>query len=339
MAGKILSHTTVTALFFILFSSPVQATTVNMNAAREFVEKGEYSSAVPLLEEILSDTPNNAEGQYLMGVCTLWQDDIGAADGYFRKAFALNEALKAGVTGEFEKFIITRLEDDQVEVAQKAFDVLIRYQPSINARVSRACVDRGEAYLEEGQGQEADALFRFAASINRSLRGRICDIFFARAKAAVGEESLKLVLASIRYGDKYQNEAIRMILRLANSLDDPKAREGYLKEALQFIDPEVVFSASVEYFTDRWGQPQKITLVEPGRWIGVEKAKEKEKVCYLSRQSVRTRDKGGQISLKPNILTAEPFSGGETETDRGYVTEIWFSMDEKPVTVFFWIRD
>ena len=339
MLKRFLSITCASVLILLSVSHSLQATTVNLNKARDFIEKGEYSLAAPLLEEILSVTPDRVEAQYLLGICRLWRDDLEGADEYFQKAFVADTGTATIIIGEFEDFIIAHLGEGQVELAKEAFDLLIKYQPSIKARVLSACVDRGEAYLREGQDREADNLFRFAASYHGALKERICDIFFLKARAAAGEESLKLVLASIRYGDKYQDETARMVLRLANFLEDPAVREGYLKEALDFIDPEVVFNSSVEYFTKKWGPPQKITLVEPERWIGVEKGKEKEKICYLSRESLVTRYGGGRLVLEPTILSARPFTGSETDTDRGYFTEIWFSMDESPVTVFFWIRD
>ncbi|UCF31077.1 MAG: tetratricopeptide repeat protein [bacterium] len=343
MTGKPLMVAVTLSVVLLIAPSGLSATTVNLNKARDLVDKGQCPSAIPLLEEILSASPDSQEAQYLMGVCHLRMDDLKAADGYFQGIFSreggADEAIADQVGNAFEDHIISHLGGGQVEMATEAFELLMKYRPSTKDRVSKSCVDRGEAYLQQGQDREAAYLFRFAASYSEALKDRICDILFVKAKAATGEESLKLVLASVRYGNKYQDETTRMVLRLANSIEDPSIRESYLGQALDFIEREVLFNASVDYFTSSWGPPQRITLVEPGRWIGVEKAKEKERIFYLAEQSLLTRQNGTRVVLEPAFLTARPFTGSETRTDKGYVTEIWFSVDENPVTVAFWVKD
>lgn len=55
----------IVALLFVM--SGQAAYTVNVNKARELLATGQYEAAIPLLEEVVSDSPDSAEGYFLLG--------------------------------------------------------------------------------------------------------------------------------------------------------------------------------------------------------------------------------------------------------------------------------
>jgi hypothetical protein len=82
-----------------------------------------------------------------------------------------------------------------------------------------------------------------------------------------------------------------------------------------------------------------VSLTTADSWIDVEKDKEKNKICYLSGDGLLTRAPHGQATLEAAIYIPGIFTGQETETEKGYKTQIWFSLDSHPTTVYYWIRD
>ena len=73
---KFFNSTFTLLIFALVFTAPSQAAyTANINAAREFITTGQYNVAIPLLEEAVSESPDGAEGHFLLGVAGLWSRD------------------------------------------------------------------------------------------------------------------------------------------------------------------------------------------------------------------------------------------------------------------------
>ncbi|TNF45798.1 tetratricopeptide repeat protein [bacterium] len=324
----------------LVFAGHGYATTkVDIDKARELISERNYELATSLLEEIVKSEPNHVQAQFLLGVTHLQVNSYDIAEKKFQLVERLDPAMRKAVGEAFRDHVIDMLIAGDLESAKAGFTLAMKYYPELKGDVSRACLDRGKALLEGGEEQLAEDLFRFAVAQDSSLNETICDLLFTRAKAATGEESLRLVLASIRYGDKYQEETAKIVLRLANTLDDGKTRARYLEEAGAYIEPKKILLSSIDYYTEKWGSPGRVNLTAVDSWISVDKDKDKNKICYLSGEGLLTRAKGGQSSLEAAIYIPGTYTGQETETEKGYKTQIWFSMDTQPTTVYYWIKD
>jgi len=323
-------------LTLLFFSSGQAAYTANINSAREFIASGQYETAIPLLEEAISESPESAEGYFLLGVASLWSRDCDAACGHFKRALELNPGLVVRMSDQIKDRVLDRILAGDMEEARAAIAVAVKYDPELRSEITRSCLYRGEGYLDSGDEATAADLFRFVAEVDPKLRANICELLYSKARAASGEESLRLVLASLHYGDRYQKETIKMVFRLANDLDDETVRQRYLEMTSRFVEPEKVLQSSIEYYTRTYGKPAKISLFTPGTWIGVDKARKNARILYLTADKVMTRGDKGPRELESSIYNAKDFPGISTPSDNGYFHQIWFSAAREPATLYYW---
>lgn len=310
--------------------------TVNVETARDLIAEGNYEKAISLLEETVGDAPDGSEGFYLLGVAKLWAGDCDTACEWFRKALGLDPSLQEKMREQVKERIFERLRDGDLEGARAALTIAVRYDPGLGREIAQACVRKGGGYIETGDIELADDLFRFIAEVDPSLSSAICELLYSKARSATGEESLQLVLASMRYGRRYQKETSKMVLNLANDLEDEAARQKYLAMTDQYIEPQTILQASVEYYTGRWGTPEKVTLSTTGTWTGMDKLRKDDIVRYLTIDDVLTRGVGGPMKLPSSLYRASLFPGQSTSSGSGYSEKIWFTPEKEPATVFYW---
>ncbi len=335
---RIVKPVFITVISVLLLVSPALASyTMNIDTAQDLISDGKYDLAVSLLEETVAENPQGSMGFYLLGVARLWSGDCEFACDRFLQALELDPTLKDQMREQVKERIFERLRDGDLEGARSALTVAVRYDPGLGREIAQACVYRGGGYIETGDAQLADDLFRFIAEVDPSLSSAICELLFSKARSATGEESLKLVLASIRYGNRYQKETTRMLINLANDLEDEGARQKYLAMADPYVEPEVVLQASVEYYTGRWGTPGKVTLTTPGTWPRVDKLRKDDLVRYLTTDRVLTRGVGGPMMLPTALYRATLFPGQATPSENDYSEKIWFTPEEETTaTLFYW---
>jgi tetratricopeptide (TPR) repeat protein len=334
---RIVKSTLIAVVSILIMAVPAMASyTMNVDAGRDLISAGQYTKAISLLKETVAQTPDGAEGYYLLGVARLWAGDCDGACEGFRKALELDPSLQALMREQIKERIFERLRDGDMEGARKALSVAVRYDPGLGREIAQACVYRGGGYIETGDVELADDLFRFIAEVDPTLSSAICELLYSKARSATGEMSLKLVLASMHYGGKYQKETTRMVLNLANDLEDEGARQKYLVMADRFLEPEVVLQASVEYYTGRWGTPGKVRLTTPGTWTSADKFKKDDLVRYLTTGNVLTRGVGGPMKVPPALYRASLFPGMATSAESSYSEMIWFTPEKEAATVFYW---
>ena len=338
MYRKSLAAIGIAALLVLAHGSGHGSTTVNIGKAREFIDAGNFGPAAELLNDVARDDPTSVEGRLLLGTALLGLNDFNGAEAALDEAVAL-DAAAAGQAGEIcKKQVIEALRRENLEAAKGAFSLAIKYDPTLRDEVSRACIDKGRFYVESGRDREADELFRFVLSYDSSLRDRVCDVLFAKARSATGEESLRLLLASLRYGDRYQEETSRMYLNLANSLDGEETRVDYLARAEEYFGRDRILQASVDYYTERWGAPERISLVDAEKWISVEKPRRRWNLRYLAVKDFRTRDAAGPLRIGASIFQPGSLPGEGSGPETGTPTAVWLSMDAEPTIVFYWFN-
>jgi Tfp pilus assembly protein PilF len=334
---KLVKLTLVLQVLALLFAVSGQAAyTVNVNAARELIETGQYEAAVPLLEEAVAESPDNAEGHFLLGVAALWSTSCDTACVNFNRALELDPGLVVRMTVQIKDRVLDRILAGDMEEAKAAISVAVKHDPELRREITQSCLYRGEGYLDSGDEAVAQDLFRFVADVDPKLKANICELLYTKARAATGEESLRLVLASLHYGDRYQKETVKLVFRLANDLDDETARHRYLEMTSRYAEPETVLQSSIEYYTRMYGQPSKISLFTPDSWVGADKTRKDDRIRYLTGDKVLTRGDTGPRELEVSIYIAREFPGISTLSDNGYQQQIWFSAAKGPATIYYW---
>ena len=334
---KFVKLTLALQILALFIAAPGQAAyTVNINTARELIAARQYEAAIPLLEEAVSESPESAEGHFLLGVAGLWTRSCDTACVNFNRALELDPNLVVRMTVQIKDRVLDRILAGDMEEARAAISVAVKHDPELRREITQSCLYRGEGYLDSGDAAVAEDLFRFVADVDPELKANICELLYTKARSATGEESLRLVLASLHYGDRYQKETVKMVFRLANDLDDENVRQRYLEMTSRYAEPAKVLQSSIEYYTRMYGQPSKISLFTPDSWIGADKTRKDARIRYLTSDKVLTRGDTGPRELAISIYIAKDFPGIATPSDKGYLHQIWFSAAQDPATVYYW---
>ncbi|MDF1526122.1 MAG: hypothetical protein RRA15_06840 [bacterium] len=331
-------NSTLTLLILALFlAAPSQAAyTANINAAEEFISTGKYNEAIPLLEEAVAESPDSAEGYFLLGVAGLWSRNCEIACVHFKRALEIDPGLVVRMSVQIKDRVVERILAGDMEEAKAALTVAVKHDPQLRRDITQSCLYRGEGYLDSGDEAIAESIFQFVAETDPQMKANICELLYGKARSATGEESLRLVLASLRYGNRYQSETVKMAFRLANDLDNETARKGYLEMTSEFVEPGKILQSSVEYYTRMYGNPSTVSLFTPDSWISADKNKNVARIRYLTGDKVLTRGDTGPRELELSIYTAKDFPGIATPSDKGYLQQIWFSAAQGPATVYYW---
>jgi len=323
----------------VLFTAAqgLAAYTANLNAARQFIAAGQYETALPLLEEAVVESPGSAEAHFLLGIAALWSKNCDVACDSFNRALELDPALIVRMTVQIKDRVLDRILAGDLEEARAAISVAVKHDTELRKEITRSCLYEGAGYLDSGDEATAAELFHFVSDVDPELRANICELLYTKARAATGEESLRLVLASLHYGDRYQEETLRMAFRLANDLDNEADRQRYLEMTAGYVEPEKVLQSSIEYYSRMYGQPSKIYLFTPDSWIAADKPRRDVRIRYLTGDKVLTRGDTGPRELELSIYTAREFPGIATASDKTYQEKIWFSALHEPAAVYYWV--
>ena len=174
----IIFNSTLTLLIFtLIFTAPSQAAyTANIYAARELITTGQFNVAIPLLEEAVSQSPDGAEGHFLLGVASLWSRDCEIACVHFKRALELDPGLVVRMSAQIKDRVMERILAGDMEEAKAALTVAVKNDPQLRREITQSCLYRGEGYLDSGEKALAEDLFRFVAETDPQLKANICEL-------------------------------------------------------------------------------------------------------------------------------------------------------------------
>ena len=134
-----------------------EARSSRFQQALSYVQKGEYASALPILRQILQDSPRDVEALNLMGIVLTRYDKLAEANEYFKRAIVLKPnyypALKSLATNEWTL--------KQVSEAAEHFSQVLAANP--NDPEANFCM--AEINLSRKRFEEANKYLRRSQSL------------------------------------------------------------------------------------------------------------------------------------------------------------------------------
>lgn len=130
--------------------------------AQTLITKGMYEEAIPLLEDIILDKPENGEAYYLLGRAYLLLGEEESAFESFNRAISAKKKDKKRLTYRFKELGRKySLEYGELGLAEKLFDLAVNINPKEKRKIAEILIDEGEE-ISETDGYFTPKLFKLA---------------------------------------------------------------------------------------------------------------------------------------------------------------------------------
>jgi len=369
---KRLAFFAISFLFLLALIAPAHALLDNeVDKAKEFMKAGMYPQAIELLNKRIKDKPTDAEAHFQLGICYLNNGNYGGAEERFASAVRLKSDYGYKIGEEFKKAGSAAADKKQVQQAQGLFAKAVQYQPNLKGTIANEMFSKGESSI--GQGRTADAYFDLAVQYDLGLKDKVCDAYYNKGKSSSGDmqagyyqqalryctkygEEIKAALCDFyfekgksaekdglkyfqeakNYGNKHDREIGQFLLANANKLPSATERQRYIESIAKQVSEEQILKSSIEYWSSVWGEPQKIELKEKKfEHAGIVAGR--KNVRYLSISNFWMKSEKSNELWSAQIINGLGRKMMYSDME-GKDTPIYFQMNERPTTVYYWIE-
>jgi len=252
-------------LFILLFLTPTgNADTIR--TARDFRKAGKYQEAIELLNKELGANPANAQAHIELGACYIGLGKLSLAEGGFNRAMNLSPLHADEIADVYMKAGLAGIEKGRAEEAVQLLEKAIGYRSELKGPLARGLMEKGKAFIQKGQYDEAETRFRAVITVETGHKSEICGIFTKLGDAADDRNCLGFYSRAWTYcgpnegiGDRLLGTARKLARR-----PDAEKEAAWCKElASRFLGeevlkaklPDVVFyEPGIYYFTLKAGE-------------------------------------------------------------------------------------
>lgn len=151
---------TLVMLVIFSFSYGLQVT----KKAQTLILKGMYEEAIPLLESIIQDKPENGEAHYLLGRAYLYLGEEESAFESFNRAINAKKKDKKRLAYRFKELGKKySLEYGELDLSEKLFDFTILIEPKEKRKISDLLSDESEK-IRKTDGYFSPKLLKLATN-------------------------------------------------------------------------------------------------------------------------------------------------------------------------------
>lgn len=274
----------------------------NVSQAKEFIQAGMYPQAIAVLEkEIYGNekakvkaNPTNAEAQFLLGVCYANQGRYTNADDRFASTVKLKPNYGYKIGGAYKDAGLSSLENGNIDNAEALFQKAVKYQPELRRVIATDL-------LKRGKGNNNDQLLSLAITYNSELRADVSGYYYGLSQSISGEEGVNALKKADEYsGGAYKTEIGNKAIEVCNSKSRPEDRKTCIDRNLEYLSPNQIFESSVRFYARLWGAPTRIVL-EIEEWNEITKLNSGDIIHYLSMDEFWVKGKTSQRLWEPAI--------------------------------------
>ncbi|HMB65834.1 MAG TPA: hypothetical protein VKO42_03070, partial [Patescibacteria group bacterium] len=162
-----------------------------------------------------------------------------------------------------------------------------------------------------------------------SLKSDIARIYYRQYRA---EGKLPLLKQASRYNQsEYGQEYARASLE--NGMDvSPSEWKERAKEAKEYLSEQEILEFSVDYYTRKWGEPQKVVL-DDDEWKKACEVNKDDKISYLSLYEFDTNAGG---NWKRAVVDCYGYTFYAEDEEGGGV---YFKKANNSTVVYYWKKE
>ena len=253
----------------LLLTSTGNADTVR--TARELRKAGDYQQAIELLNKELGANPTNAQAHIELGACYIGLGKLSLAEAGFARAMNLSPLHAGEIADVYMKAGLAGIEKGRAEEAVQLLEKAVSYRSELKGPLARGLMDKGKAFIQKGQYDEAETRFRAVITVETGHKSEICGIFTKLGDAADDKNCVGLYSRAWTYcgpNDGIGNRLLGIAKKIARRPEADKETAWCKEVASRFLGedilkaklPDVVFyEPGIYYFpikageqTDHW---------------------------------------------------------------------------------------
>ena len=342
-------------LFLFITLSTFACGKSDIEKSKAFIAAGEFSQAIALLNEHISENSESAEAHFLLGRAYLNTEQLQAAEERFTNAIILKSDYDHEIGWEYKKAGESALKRGNTDQAIGLFQATGRYRPDLKKSVARSAYEKGQDLATDGKISEALELHRYAIANDPLLGKKMGNWYAVEAEklasvsekaeflhaasqftAAYNEEVKKLQLtAATEEAEKSaQSMRARMKTLIMKRLDE-RAWERLATKSIKILGKEETVHWSVKYYENK-GYDIKRRMLNDNEWMKLGTVANQSDMFFLSSKDFwYSKSSGAQPrNLSAAITKAKGIRFyGDGDMDISIKTE------RPPSEIFYWIAD
>ena len=323
----------------------------DVKKAQEFMDAGMYAQAMELLSKRIEEKPSDPEAHFLMGICNIHKNNDRAAKDRFASAVRLKSDYGFKIGTEYKKAGNEVLTDSDMARALGLYIEAVNYQPSLKDEIGTELLAEGKSLFEKGQHKMAAARFTAANGIKLELGTTIAEYYYQAGKNHGVPLDLQTLCFdnAVKYDKKTEyvqahadhhyelgkaaktTEAAIKELKIANKFGGKFKSE--LKAKQQQFKHEKFMAVVKKYEAER-GKAKHVKVEKPGVCKLAASFAGSRRVYYLSLYDFIVSD-GENFK---NSWEKSPSKPHLLELYCGPKTNLFFSVVDRPVDIYFWLE-
>lgn len=341
-------------LVFLISFSTLACGKSDIEKSKAFIANGEFPPAIALLRKQISETPENAEAHFLLGVAYLSTDQLPEADERFANAFKLNPDYGFDIGGKYVKTGEAELKAGNTDQAIRLFQSAVRYRPSLNKTVAKSTYEKGKELARAGKDAQAMRLHQYAIATDPLLGKNMGKWYAVKAEQAdAPSEKADLLRLASQFTATYRKEAeeirrtaakeeaeksaMSIKARMKTVMEqrlDVRAWERIASQGLKVLGNEETVHWSVKYYENAGYDVKRIVLIDK-EWNNIGTVSNQSNMFFISsRDFWYSKSSGAKPRKLPAAITRAEGIRFYGDGDMN----ISIKTESPPSEIFYWIE-
>jgi tetratricopeptide (TPR) repeat protein len=236
--GKIFNQPLfIPALLFILIISSNCTFNKDVKEAKDYMAAGYYDLAAQSLIKRTDEKPDDAEAQFLLGECYLYEGYFNQANEQFIKVIRVSNYKYAPRVGMAYKNAGDKANDNgRYETANNMYQKAIEYGPDLRQEIVEQLYTQGKTYFKKGEYEVAEKQFELVSNLDNVHSQEFSDLLFKVGNSADDNNCLDFYKKAKKYSSIHNDEIGKRLLIIAYSKNTEDEIQNWRKEASGFIE-------------------------------------------------------------------------------------------------------
>lgn len=161
--------------------SEVKSKAYSLTKAHDFMKANMYDRAVPILRNLIDDSPAVVENHFLLGQCYLNLKNAQGAEESFNRVITLNASQNRRIGTLYKELGYRKVSDGDFSYASYLLLKSTSYNAELKIIISSDMLKRGKHELGSGEYYKANNYFFISNQIDGQYNKEIANLFFNKA--------------------------------------------------------------------------------------------------------------------------------------------------------------
>ena len=205
--------------------------------ATDYMAEGNYDLAAQSLIKRTYEAPDDAEAQFLLGECYLYEGYYDQANEQFIKVIRVSNYKYAPRVGMAYKNAGDKANDNgKYETANNMYRKAIEYGPDFRQEIVEQLYTQGKTYFKKGEYEVAEKQFELVSNLDNVHNQEFSDLLFKVGNSADDNNCLDFYKKAKKYSSTHNDEIGKRLLTIAYSKNTEDEIQNWRNQASGFIE-------------------------------------------------------------------------------------------------------